>query len=134
MTVKQFAWTGLVPVDDTALAVTDTGGPGLPVVYLNGSYASQSHWRRVITALGDGYRHITYDERARGRSRRSEDYSFEGCVRDVDAVLEARDVGQADPRRLVGRRGDRDALGRPQPRPHRRRGVRGRRRPLRHHR
>jgi hypothetical protein len=21
-------WTGMVPVDDTALAVTDTGGPG----------------------------------------------------------------------------------------------------------
>jgi hypothetical protein len=23
-------WTGMVPVDDTALAVTDTGGPGVP--------------------------------------------------------------------------------------------------------
>jgi hypothetical protein len=29
-------WTGMVPADDTALAVTDTGGPGIPVVYLNG--------------------------------------------------------------------------------------------------
>ncbi|MER5342875.1 hypothetical protein [Streptomyces mirabilis] len=28
-------WTGMVPVDDTALAVTDTGGPGISVVYLN---------------------------------------------------------------------------------------------------
>jgi hypothetical protein len=27
-------WTGMVPVDDTALAVTDTGGSGIPVVYL----------------------------------------------------------------------------------------------------
>jgi len=27
----------MVPVDDTALAVTDTGGPGIPVVYLNAS-------------------------------------------------------------------------------------------------
>ena len=26
-------WTGMVPVDDTALAVTDTGGPGIPVIY-----------------------------------------------------------------------------------------------------
>jgi pimeloyl-ACP methyl ester carboxylesterase len=80
------------PVDDTALAVTDTGEPGRPVVYLNGSYASQAHWRRVITELGSDYRHITYDERARGKSRHSEDYSFEGCVRDVDAVLNARSV------------------------------------------
>ena len=24
-------WTGMVPIDDTALAVTDTGGPGMQV-------------------------------------------------------------------------------------------------------
>lgn len=85
-------WTGMVPVEDTALAVTDTGGPGIPVVYLNGSYASQRHWRRVIADLGPEWRHITYDERARGKSKRSADYSFEACVRDVDAVLAARGV------------------------------------------
>ena len=86
-------WTGLVPVDDTALAVTDTGGPGIPVVYLNGQFATQGYWRRVIAELGTEWRHITYDERARGKeSRRSEDYSFEAAVRDVDAVLAARDV------------------------------------------
>ncbi|MEV8100280.1 alpha/beta fold hydrolase [Kitasatospora sp. NPDC085879] len=92
MTIEQPVWTGLVPVDDTALAVTDTRGPGRPLVYLNGSYADQSHWRRVITDLGGDFRHITYDERARGRSQRSADYSFEACVRDLDAVLEARGV------------------------------------------
>ena len=85
-------WAGKVPVDDTALAVTDTGGPGVPVVYLNGQFATQSYWRRVIAELGTGWRHITYDERARGRSRRSADYSFEAAVRDVDAVLAARGV------------------------------------------
>jgi pimeloyl-ACP methyl ester carboxylesterase len=88
-------WTGMVPVDDTALAVTDTGGTGIPVVYLNGSYADQSHWRRVIADLGSGWRHITYDERARGRSKTSADYSFEATVRDVDAVLAARGVDRA---------------------------------------
>jgi len=86
------AWTGMVPVDDTALAVTDSGGPGIPVVYLNGSYASQRHWRRVVADLGPGYRHITFDERARGRSEQAADYSFEACVRDIDAVLAARGV------------------------------------------
>ncbi|MER6511236.1 alpha/beta fold hydrolase [Nonomuraea sp. NPDC001636] len=85
-------WKGLLPVEDTALAVTDTGGSGIPVVYLNGSYASQRHWRPVINALGPGWRHITYDERARGRSKKSADYSFEACVRDLDAVLKARRV------------------------------------------
>jgi pimeloyl-ACP methyl ester carboxylesterase len=89
-------WTGMVPVDDTALAVTDTGGPGIPVVYLNGQFATQGYWRRVIAALGPGWRHITYDERARGKkSKRSADYSFEAAVRDVDAVLAARGVDRA---------------------------------------
>ncbi|WP_404960653.1 alpha/beta fold hydrolase [Streptomyces sp. 147326] len=89
-------WTGMVPVDDTALAVTDSDGPGTPVVYLNGHFATQGNWRRVIADLGPEWRHITYDERARGRkSRRSADYSFEAAVRDVDAVLAARDVDRA---------------------------------------
>ena len=88
-------WTGMVPVDDTALAVTDTGGSGIPVVYLNGSYADQSHWRKVSADLGPDWRHITYDERARGRSKRSADYSFAACVRDLDAVIAARRVTRA---------------------------------------
>jgi hypothetical protein len=58
-------WTGMVPVDDTALAVIDTRGPGRPVVYLNGSYASQRHWRPVIPELGTDWRHHLR-RRARG--------------------------------------------------------------------
>ncbi|MEV4190376.1 alpha/beta fold hydrolase [Streptomyces toxytricini] len=93
MTTTHSPWTGTVTVDDTALAVTDTGGPGRPVVYLNGCYADQSHWRRVTADLGGaGFRHITFDARARGKSQRSADYSFEACLRDIDAVLAARAV------------------------------------------
>jgi pimeloyl-ACP methyl ester carboxylesterase len=67
-------------------------GPVPPVVYLNGAYTSQRGWRPVIAELGTEWRHITYDERARGRSKRSADYSFEACIRDVDAVLKATKV------------------------------------------
>lgn len=95
------AWTGMVPVEDTALAVADTGGPGIPVIYLNGQFATQGYWRRVIAGLGAQWRHITFDERARGKkSGRSADYSFEAAVRDVDAVLAARAV--AGPVLVVG--------------------------------
>ncbi|MEV0651157.1 alpha/beta hydrolase [Phytomonospora sp. NPDC050363] len=87
-------WTGMLPIEDTALAVSDTGGPGTPVVYLNGAFAGSRHWKPVIAALGDGFRHITFDERARGKSKRSADYSFEGCIRDLDAVLTARRVAR----------------------------------------
>jgi pimeloyl-ACP methyl ester carboxylesterase len=96
MTTTETQWTGLVPVDDTALAVTDTGGTGIPVVYLNGQFATQGYWQRVIAELGPRWRHITYDERGRGRkSQVSADYSFEAAVRDVDAVLAARGVDRA---------------------------------------
>ncbi|NNH68919.1 alpha/beta hydrolase [Nocardia uniformis] len=88
-------WTGMVPVGDTALAVTDTGGPGIPVLYANGHVATQKYWRRVIAELGPGFRHITYDMRARGKSQTSADYSFETNVADVDAVLAARGVERA---------------------------------------
>ncbi|MGW4831653.1 alpha/beta fold hydrolase [Amycolatopsis japonica] len=88
-------WTGMVPVEDTALAVTDTGGSGISVIYLNGQFATQGYWRRILADLGTDFRHITYDERARGKSRRSADYSFEAAVRDVDAVLAARGVERA---------------------------------------
>ncbi|WP_280391290.1 alpha/beta fold hydrolase [Nocardia brasiliensis] len=88
-------WTGMVPVGDTALAVTDTGGPGIPVLYVNGHVATQKYWRHVIADLGPGWRHITYDMRARGKSGTSADYSFETNVADVDAVLAARGVERA---------------------------------------
>jgi pimeloyl-ACP methyl ester carboxylesterase len=45
--------------------------------------------------LGTQWRHITYDMRARGKSKRSADYSFETNVHDVDAVLAARGVDRA---------------------------------------
>ncbi|WP_298553058.1 alpha/beta fold hydrolase [Streptomyces luteogriseus] len=92
---SQARWTGMVPVEDTSLAVTDTGGPGTPVVYLNGQFATQGYWRHTLAELGPEWRHITYDERARGKSKRSADYSFEAAVRDVDAVLAARGVDRA---------------------------------------
>lgn len=85
-------WAGRVMVDDSALAVTDTGGAGIPVVYLNGQFANQGCWRNVIAELGPSFRHITYDERGRGKSKKSADYSFATCVRDVDTILAARGV------------------------------------------
>lgn len=90
------AWTGMVSIDDTALAVKDTGGSGIPIIYLNGQFATQVYWKKVIAELSSDFRHITYDERARGsKSKKSSDYSFEACIRDVDAVLSARNVKKA---------------------------------------
>jgi pimeloyl-ACP methyl ester carboxylesterase len=97
------AWSGELPFEDTALAVTDTGGDGIPVIYLNGQFTTQFHWKKVIAELGTTeWRHITYDERARGKSKRSADYSFEAVLRDIDAVLAGRGVRITDRVVLVG--------------------------------
>ena len=61
-------WTGMVPIDDTALAVTDTGGPGIPVVYLNGQFATQGYWRRVLADLGpEPAAHVAHARSSSGR-------------------------------------------------------------------
>ncbi|MFE3262413.1 alpha/beta fold hydrolase [Nocardia sp. NPDC059091] len=90
--IDNSAWTGMVAVEDTALYVSDSGGNGPAVVYLNGTYANHKHFWRVIAELGSDFRHIVFDERARGKSEQSADYSFEACLRDLDAVLTARGV------------------------------------------
>jgi pimeloyl-ACP methyl ester carboxylesterase len=85
-------WSGFISVEDTKLFVTDTGGSGQTIIYLNGSYANQGHWRGVIKELGADYRHVLFDERARGKSKKSKDYSFNACLRDLSAVIEARQI------------------------------------------
>lgn len=86
------AWQGFVPIEDTKLYLDDTGGSGPAIIYLNGSYANLNHWKRVVKSLGSDYRHILYDERARGKSKKSKDYSFDACLRDLTAIIEARQI------------------------------------------
>src|ERR1700722_12029130 len=81
-----------VPVADTVLDCNDDGGAGYPVIFLNGAFASQRDWKSVLNGLDDNFRTITYDERARGRSGKSSDYGFAGCVDDLGAVIAATDV------------------------------------------
>ena len=96
-------WKGKIPFEDTALAVTDTGGRGTLVIYLNGLFSTQFHWNKVIAELGTTeWRHITYDERARGKSDRSADYTFEAAMRDIDAVLAGRGVSTVTPVLVAG--------------------------------
>jgi len=88
-------WSGLIPVDDTELFLTDTGGSQPTIIYLNGQFATQGYWDKVIKTLGSNFRHITFDERGRGKkSKTSADYSFETCVSDVDKMLLAKGVQQ----------------------------------------
>jgi pimeloyl-ACP methyl ester carboxylesterase len=51
-----------------AIAYTDTGGPGQPVVFVHGVGSSSATWRELFAAMPPGYRLIAADLRGHGRS------------------------------------------------------------------
>ena len=78
-----------VPSADSRLDCNDSENAGRPILFLNGAFATQHDWKPVLRRLGDRYRSVTFDERARGKSSKSEDYSFAGCLADGAAVIAA---------------------------------------------
>ena len=67
-----------IPVADTILDCNDSGGAQQSVLLLNGLFGTQRDWKAVLALLGGRYRTVTFDERARGKSGTSKDYSFAG--------------------------------------------------------
>ena len=83
-----------IPVAGTILDANDTEGDGFPLLLLSGQFATQRSWKKLLQLLGDRYRVVTYDTRARGRSGTSDDYSFGSNVDDISAVLQATGIRQ----------------------------------------
>jgi pimeloyl-ACP methyl ester carboxylesterase len=81
-----------IAVADTVLDCNDSGGNGHPIIFLNGAFGSQRDWEKALSKLDRNYRTITYDERARGKSKKSKNYSFSGCLEDLSAVVTATGV------------------------------------------
>ncbi|TDT98140.1 alpha/beta hydrolase family protein [Streptomyces sp. 846.5] len=81
-----------IPVADTVLDGNDTEGEGYPVLLLNSFIGTQDDWAATKALLAGRCRVVTYDERGRGRSGGSKDYSFAGCLDDLVAVLDATGV------------------------------------------
>lgn len=59
-----------VPVADTVLDCNDTEGSGQEVLLLNGAFATQRHWKKVLPLLADRYRVVTFDGRLLSRPPR----------------------------------------------------------------
>jgi pimeloyl-ACP methyl ester carboxylesterase len=78
-----------IPVADTVLDGNDTEGGGHPVLLLNSLIGTQADWSATRALLADHCRVVTYDERGRGRSAGSKDYSFAGCLESLTAVVGA---------------------------------------------
>jgi esterase len=72
---------------DARLSVRDSGADRSPLVLVHGLGLSQKSWANLITALGDRYRIITYDQRGHGASTKSSDYSWSSFVGDLEALI-----------------------------------------------
>lgn len=76
-----------IPVADTVLDGNDTEGEGCPVLLLNSFIGTQDDWAATKALLAGSCRVVSYDERGRGRSGGSKDYSFADCLDGLAAVL-----------------------------------------------
>lgn len=82
----------MIPTADTRLHAVDAPGGTPALLFVNGSFGTLRNWDRVIGRLAGRYRTVRYDARARGKSGTSADYSIEGAVDDIGAVIEATGI------------------------------------------
>src|SRR3954470_4261996 len=74
----------------------DTGGDGVPVVFVHPAAASSETWEQQVPAFeAAGYRCITYDLRGWGRSKPLPDAPDAGQIStDLEALTRARGLGR----------------------------------------
>lgn len=79
---------------DTKVHVTDTGGPGRPVVLIHGWPLSGASWKEQVPVLQQaGYRVVTYDRRGFGQSDQPwRGYDYDTLAGDLDGVLTELDL------------------------------------------
>ncbi len=76
------------------LLVSDSGGQGIPIVFLSGG-PGMPNYLSDVAALVEGRRVVTYDQRGTGGSRVSDgDYSTEAHVADLESVRKSLGVEQ----------------------------------------
>jgi pimeloyl-ACP methyl ester carboxylesterase len=75
-------------VDGRRLSYLDFGGPGRPLVALHGHLSEGAAFAHLAQALGAEWRLIAPDQRGQGESDRAGDYSREGYLADLQALLD----------------------------------------------
>ncbi|GAB2470576.1 alpha/beta hydrolase [Streptosporangium sandarakinum] len=75
-------------IDGRRLSYVDFGGPGRPLIALHGHMSEGASFARVAAALAPEWRVVAPDQRGHGESDRAADYSREGYVADVVALLD----------------------------------------------
>ncbi|MFJ8473231.1 alpha/beta fold hydrolase [Kitasatospora sp. NPDC094011] len=75
-------------IDGRTLSYLDFGGTGRPLLALHGHLSEGAVWARLAAGLGDEWRVIAPDQRGQGESDRAADYSREGYLADIEALLD----------------------------------------------
>lgn len=75
-------------IDGRRLSYLDFGGTGRPLVALHGHLSEGATFAHLAAALGPEWRLIAPDQRGQGESDRAADYSREGYLADVLALLD----------------------------------------------
>ncbi|MGW3039504.1 alpha/beta fold hydrolase [Kitasatospora sp. NPDC001159] len=75
-------------VDGRRLSYLDFGGRGRPLLALHGHLSEGAMWARLAEELRGDWRVIAPDQRGQGESERAGDYSREGYLADIEALLD----------------------------------------------
>lgn len=84
-------------VNEHPMHYEDSGGPGVPVVFLHGIAGSSDDWSSVRRRLPTRVRSIAYDSRGVGGSQAGEatvEYSMKDLVSDLEALLDHLEITQ----------------------------------------
>ncbi|MCX5376786.1 alpha/beta fold hydrolase [Streptomyces sp. NBC_00091] len=75
-------------IDGRRLSYLDFGGTGRPLVALHGHLSEGATFAELARALDPEWRLIAPDQRGQGESDRAADYSREGYLSDIEALLD----------------------------------------------
>ena len=79
----------VITVNGVRIAYTDTGGTGIPLVLVHGSWGSHHNWDPVVSGLAEHFRVVTYDRRGHSDSERPPGQGhFSEDVADLAALIE----------------------------------------------
>lgn len=85
-----------ITVNGVRIAYADTGGAGIPLVLVHGSWGSHHNWDSVVPGLAGQFRVVSYDRRGHSESERhSGQGHFSEDVADLAALIEQLDLAPA---------------------------------------
>ena len=86
----------VITVNGVRIAYTDTGGTGIPLVLVHGSWGSHHNWDPVLWGLAEHFRVVTYDRRGHSDSERTSGQGhFSEDVADLAALIEQLGIAPA---------------------------------------